>query len=131
MLTARAVRQTVMAVCLSFVAATAFAQTKPEPYKPQSGQEGKDVVWVPTPQPLVEKILWTAPDVERIHACLVVHVSEPRPRSVAILDRYEKEARASAAGDNRTRPTDEPPVRTGPRRPDGTAPFHSSLSFFY
>jgi precorrin-6B methylase 2 len=57
MLTARAVRQTVMAVCLSFVAATAFAQTKPEPYKPQSGQEGKDVVWVPTPQPLVEKML--------------------------------------------------------------------------
>ena len=46
-----------MAVCLSFVAATAFAQTKPEPYKPQSGQEGKDVVWVPTPQPLVEKML--------------------------------------------------------------------------
>jgi precorrin-6B methylase 2 len=57
MLTARAIRQTVMAVCLSFVAATAFAQTKPEPYKPQSGQEGKDVVWVPTPQPLVEKML--------------------------------------------------------------------------
>jgi precorrin-6B methylase 2 len=46
-----------MAVCLSFVAATAFAQTKPKPYVPQSGQEGKDVVWVPTPQPLVEKML--------------------------------------------------------------------------
>ena len=57
MLTARAIRQTVMAVGLSFVAATAFAQTKPEPYVPQSGQEGKDVVWVPTPQPLVEKML--------------------------------------------------------------------------
>ena len=57
MLTARAIRQTVMAVCLSFVATTALAQTKPEPYKPQSGQEGKDVVWVPTPQPLVEKML--------------------------------------------------------------------------
>jgi precorrin-6B methylase 2 len=57
MLTARAIRQTVMAVCLSLVAAPAFAQTKPEPYKPQSGQEGKDVVWVPTPQPLVEKML--------------------------------------------------------------------------
>jgi precorrin-6B methylase 2 len=57
MLTARAIRQTVMAVCLSLVTATAFAQTKPEPYKPQSGQEGKDVVWVPTPQPLVEKML--------------------------------------------------------------------------
>ena len=46
-----------MAVCLTFVAATAFAQTKPKPYEPQSGQDGKDVVWVPTPQPLVEKML--------------------------------------------------------------------------
>jgi len=46
-----------MVVCLSLVAATAFAQTRPEPYVPQSGQEGKDVVWVPTPQVLVEKML--------------------------------------------------------------------------
>jgi len=46
-----------MAVCLSFVAATAFAQTKPKPYVPESGQAGKDVVWVPTPQVLVEKML--------------------------------------------------------------------------
>jgi SAM-dependent methyltransferase len=50
-------RQAAMAVCLSFVAAAAFAQTKPKPYVPQSGQDGKDVVWVPTPQPLVEKML--------------------------------------------------------------------------
>jgi hypothetical protein len=40
-------------ICLS--AATAFAQTKP--FEPQSGQAGKDVVWVPTPQALVEKML--------------------------------------------------------------------------
>ena len=46
-----------MVVCLSFVAAATFAQTRPEPYVPQSGQEGKDVVWVPTPQVLVEKML--------------------------------------------------------------------------
>ncbi len=46
-----------MAVCLSLVAAVAFGQTKPKPYEPQSGQEGKDVVWVPTPQVLVEKML--------------------------------------------------------------------------
>jgi hypothetical protein len=51
------VRRTAVAVCLSFVAATASAQTKPKPYEPQSGQAGKDVVWVPTPQPLVEKML--------------------------------------------------------------------------
>ena len=40
------------------VSATAFAQTgqKP-PYEPQVGQAGKDVVWVPTPQVLVEKML--------------------------------------------------------------------------
>ena len=57
MITARRIRQTALTVCLSFVAATAFGQTKPKPYEPQSGQEGKDVVWVPTPQPLVEKML--------------------------------------------------------------------------
>ncbi|HXG49976.1 MAG TPA: class I SAM-dependent methyltransferase [candidate division Zixibacteria bacterium] len=28
-----------------------------KPYEPQVGQEGKDVVWVPTPQALVEKML--------------------------------------------------------------------------
>jgi hypothetical protein len=30
---------------------------KPKPFEPFSGQAGKDVVWVPTPQPLVEKML--------------------------------------------------------------------------
>jgi precorrin-6B methylase 2 len=30
---------------------------KPKPFEPQSGQAGKDVVWVPTPQELVEKML--------------------------------------------------------------------------
>ena len=45
---------------LSFVAApAAFAQaTQPaKPFEPQVGQAGKDVVWVPTPQVLVEKML--------------------------------------------------------------------------
>jgi precorrin-6B methylase 2 len=51
------IRQTGLAVCLTLAAATVFAQTKPKPYEPQSGQEGKDVVWVPTPQVLVEKML--------------------------------------------------------------------------
>jgi precorrin-6B methylase 2 len=52
-------RQAAVTVCLTFVTATAFAQTKPKPkpYEPTSGQEGKDVVWVPTPQVLVEKML--------------------------------------------------------------------------
>ena len=36
----------------------ALAQkTEGKPYEPTVGQEGKDVVWVPTPQPLVEKML--------------------------------------------------------------------------
>ncbi len=35
----------------------AQAQQAPEPYEPKSGQAGKDVVWVPTPQALVDKML--------------------------------------------------------------------------
>jgi precorrin-6B methylase 2 len=50
----------VFAIMLSLVlvGANASAQTgqKP-PYEPQVGQAGKDVVWVPTPQVLVEKML--------------------------------------------------------------------------
>jgi precorrin-6B methylase 2 len=43
---------------VALCSATAAAQTgqKP-PYEPQVGQAGKDVVWVPTPQVLVEKML--------------------------------------------------------------------------
>jgi len=37
--------------------APAFAQTPPKPYEPEIGQGGKDVVWVPTPPALVEKML--------------------------------------------------------------------------
>ena len=40
------------------VAWAALAQKAEEkPYEPQVGQEGKDVVWVPTPQPLVDRML--------------------------------------------------------------------------
>src|SRR4249920_1704130 len=41
------------------VATTAFgqAQTQTKPFEPQVGQPGKDVVWVPTNQALVEKML--------------------------------------------------------------------------
>jgi precorrin-6B methylase 2 len=43
---------------LSLVAATASAQaTQAKPFEPQVGQAGKDVVWVPTPQALVDKML--------------------------------------------------------------------------
>jgi hypothetical protein len=48
-------RQLVLAVCLFTFVANVLAQT--QPYQPQVGQEGKDVVWVPTPQALVDKML--------------------------------------------------------------------------
>jgi len=48
-------------LCLSLVAVTAASaqatQQPAKPFEPQVGQAGKDVVWVPTPQPLVEKML--------------------------------------------------------------------------
>ena len=55
----RFVRQLLLALCLSAIAAGGFAQaqTAKEEYQPQVGQEGKDVVWVPTPQVLVDKML--------------------------------------------------------------------------
>src|SRR4051812_42650557 len=47
------------AVCLTMMATMAFAQQQPatKPFEPQVGQQGKDVVWVPTPQALVNKML--------------------------------------------------------------------------
>ncbi|HEV8395286.1 MAG TPA: methyltransferase domain-containing protein [Vicinamibacterales bacterium] len=36
---------------------TAAAAQRQEPFTPEVGQKGKDVVWVPTPEPLVEKML--------------------------------------------------------------------------
>jgi precorrin-6B methylase 2 len=55
----RFMRQWLLALCLSVIAAAPFAQAQPakEEYQPQVGQEGKDVVWVPTPQELVDKML--------------------------------------------------------------------------
>jgi precorrin-6B methylase 2 len=42
-----------------FLACSAFAQAQPSTptYEPTVGQEGKDVVWVPTPQAVVNKML--------------------------------------------------------------------------
>ena len=51
-------RQTALALCFSLVAGPVAAQSSAQkPYEPQSGQAGKDVVWVPTPQVLVDKML--------------------------------------------------------------------------
>src|SRR5882724_4878814 len=51
-------RSLFLALCLSAIPASGFAQAQPaQEYKPEVGQEGKDVVWVPTPQALVDKML--------------------------------------------------------------------------
>ena len=52
-------RRSLLTLCLSVYAAAVLAQAQPEKstYEPAVGQEGKDVVWVPTPQALVDKML--------------------------------------------------------------------------
>jgi precorrin-6B methylase 2 len=50
------VRHAAAAFAVASLAAPAAAQTA-KPFEPTVGQAGKDVVWVPTPQPLVEKML--------------------------------------------------------------------------
>jgi SAM-dependent methyltransferase len=51
-------RRIVTVVCALALSACATLSEPPEKaYEPRVGQEGKDVVWVPTPQPLVERML--------------------------------------------------------------------------
>jgi len=52
-------RRAAVALAVVSLAVPAFAQTQApaKPFEPTVGQAGKDVVWVPTPQPLVEKML--------------------------------------------------------------------------
>src|SRR5947207_15556951 len=45
------------ALALTLAAAASQTTAPQKPYKPESGQPGKDVVWVPTSQALVEKML--------------------------------------------------------------------------
>src|SRR3989304_9302416 len=42
---------------LSLIAVSDESRAASQDYQPQVGQEGKDVVWVPTPQELVDKML--------------------------------------------------------------------------
>ncbi len=51
-----AIRSFLLVLCLT-VASAAAAQEQTKPYEPTVGQAGKDVVWVPTPEALVEKML--------------------------------------------------------------------------
>jgi SAM-dependent methyltransferase len=51
-------RRSLLTLVLTAMAVGASAQTQTaQPFVPQSGQPGKDVIWVPTPQPLVDKML--------------------------------------------------------------------------
>jgi hypothetical protein len=55
-------RRSGFTVCLLVIAASVFVgaqatQAPTAPFEPKVGQEGKDVVWVPTPQALVDKML--------------------------------------------------------------------------
>jgi precorrin-6B methylase 2 len=58
-MTRRVVRHSFLAFLLSLAAVAAFAQATAtqKPFEPQVGQAGKDVVWVPTSQTLVDKML--------------------------------------------------------------------------
>jgi precorrin-6B methylase 2 len=59
MLGSRFVRRSWLALCLSAIAGSVFAQAPSAQgkFEPHVFQAGKDVVWVPTPQALVEKML--------------------------------------------------------------------------
>ena len=47
-----------LSICVSLAGTSAATQAQPaKSYERQVGQEGKDVVWVPTPQALVDKML--------------------------------------------------------------------------
>src|SRR5687768_14821360 len=57
-MTTRRVISFLAAAAFAVVAGTADAQTTGQkPFEPQVGQAGKDVVWVPTPQAVVDKML--------------------------------------------------------------------------
>src|SRR5918996_1177353 len=55
----RLMRQLAFVLCLALSIPGGFVQAQPakQEYEPQVGQEGKDVIWVPTPQALVDKML--------------------------------------------------------------------------
>jgi len=58
MISFRFVRQSLLMLCLSIIATGVFAQAAASAeYEPRVRQEGKDVVWMPTCQELVDKML--------------------------------------------------------------------------
>jgi SAM-dependent methyltransferase len=59
MIASRFLRRSFFTLFLSLAATAVLAQDKPagQEFQPEVGQSGKDVVWVPTPQALVDKML--------------------------------------------------------------------------
>ena len=57
MITSQTTRRSLVAFSIAVLTAGACAQAAAAEYKPEVGQEGKDVVWVPTPETLVAKML--------------------------------------------------------------------------
>ena len=59
MSSSKVLRWTSLVLCFSALAAIAFSQAPQvdKQFEPRVGQAGKDVVWVPTPQELVDKML--------------------------------------------------------------------------
>ena len=55
----RLMRRSFLMLCMSAFAAGVYAQAQPaaKPFVPEVGQQGKDVIWVPTAQKLVDKML--------------------------------------------------------------------------
>ncbi len=59
MIASLSIRRSLLTLLLALLATSISAQAQPaqKPFEPQVGQEGKDVIWVPTPQALVEKMM--------------------------------------------------------------------------
>ena len=57
MLAAQFLRRSWLTFLLCMLAAGVCAQPAKKDFEPQVGQEGKDVIWVPTPQGLIDKML--------------------------------------------------------------------------
>ena len=87
------------AFVLSLFSALAIAQAQKAPaYEPQVGQEGKDVVWVPTPQALVDKML----DMAKVTAEGLRHRPRLGRRAHRHHRREARRARRSASSTTRT-----------------------------
>ena len=71
-----------LTVCILIMAASvlvgAQAQAPATQFEPQVGQQGKDVVWVPTPQILVDKMLDMAKVTARTSSWILVLGTDER-----------------------------------------------------